>query len=60
MRTEPICREVQTRLTDDFLAHRQPDAGDLAHAQACPACGAHRADLRGFAEALDSFSTPPP
>jgi hypothetical protein len=58
VRTEPICREVRTRLTDDFLAHRQPDAGDLAHARACPACGAHRADLRALAEALDSAPAP--
>jgi hypothetical protein len=58
VRTEPICREVQTRLTDAFLAHREPDAGDLAHARACPACEAHRAELRALADALDCAPAP--
>lgn len=58
MRTEPICREVQTRLTDAFLAHRGPDAGDLAHTRACPACAAHRAELRALADALDRAPAP--
>jgi len=49
---------VQARLTDDFLGHRQPEAGDLAHAQACHGCGAHRAELCSLAEALDGAPAP--
>jgi hypothetical protein len=56
--TEGLCRDVQQRLTEAFLARSAPGAGDRAHAEACPACRALGNDLRALAEGLDASGVP--
>ncbi|MDH3212147.1 MAG: hypothetical protein OEM05_06655 [Myxococcales bacterium] len=58
MTTDGPCHGVQERLTDAFLAREAPGAEDRAHAEACSACGALRADLRVLADVLDARPLP--
>lgn len=55
---EPPCGDAARRLTEAFLAHREPEPADRAHAAGCRECGALRAELRALASALDAERPP--
>lgn len=52
------CQHVQAEITEAFLARRTADADDLAHAEGCTACSAHREDLAILHRELSA--EPPP
>lgn len=60
MPTDPRCRAVEERLTEAFLARREPDADDARHAEACPRCGRVRIELATLGDVLDASPPPAP
>ena len=55
MPTESRCPEIEGRLTEAFLARREPEAADAAHAEGCARCGRARVELQTLSEVLDSL-----
>lgn len=47
------CREVESRLTEAFLARRNADEADARHVEGCRRCAATRSELARLAERLD-------
>ncbi len=55
--SEP-CAGVQERMVEALLAQRDAGAPDLAHAESCDACRAHRDDLMALRAGLDAEPWP--